>query len=168
MLHISAFVQDKTLSMGLNGELGGTEEIIVSATDGEFTTADTFNISFIYWSIKLSASNDSSESVAYLGASENTTNELDSSYEFIADDENEWLLYFDRPNWTENENTYFIQDIRPIINLEDTTQVWDFSFITDISEDITLNFVFYDYPGMPTKLVKLSSGESWNLSDNSD
>ena len=112
--NISAFVQDKTLSMGLNGELGGTEEIIVSATDGEFTTADTFNISFIYWSIKLSASNDSSESVAYLGASENTTNELDSSYEFIADDENEWLLYFDRPNWTENENTYFIQDIRPI------------------------------------------------------
>ena len=76
------------------------------------------------------------------------------------------MLYFDRPNWTENENTYFIQDIRPIINLEDTTQVWDFSFITDISEDITLNFVFYDYPGMPTKLVKLSSGESWNLSDN--
>lgn len=164
--NISAFVQDKTLSIGLNGEFGGTEEFIVSATDGEFTTTDTFNISFIYWSIKVSATNENNERVVYLGASENTTNNLDNSFEFIANNESEWLLYFDRPEWSENENNAYLQDIKPIINLNDTTQVWGFSFDTDVSEEITLNFVFYDYPGMPVKLVKPSSGETWSLSDN--
>jgi len=164
--NISAFVQDKKLSIGLNGEFGGTEEFIVSATDGEFTATDTFNISFIYWSIKVSATNENNESSIYLGVSENTTNDFDSTFEFVANTENEWLLYFDRSEWTENENSAYLQDIKPIINLDDTTQVWDFSFDTDVSEEISLNFVFYDYPGMPVKLVKPLSGDSWNLSDN--
>ena len=49
---VTPTVQNKVLSVVLVDDNGSTEEIIVTAADDEFTTTDTFNISFVQYKIR--------------------------------------------------------------------------------------------------------------------
>jgi hypothetical protein len=94
--------------VNLLADNGSMEEIIVTTTDGQLTTADTFNLAFVQWAIRISAASDSAENNNnFIGAAAHTTIGYDPDYEQPVDDENELSVYFEHSDWLPDSSAKF-------------------------------------------------------------
>ena len=55
---ITTVIQNNRLSVNLLADQGSVEEVIVTCTDGQLTTADTFKLSFVQWAVRITAATD--------------------------------------------------------------------------------------------------------------
>jgi outer membrane protein assembly factor BamB/fibronectin type 3 domain-containing protein len=166
---VTTVIQNTMLSVNLLAENGSVEEIIVSSSDGQLTTADTFNLAFVQWGIRISADNDSVENNNnFIGVAAQATAGHDPEFEQPVDDENELSVYFEHSDWLPDSSAYFDQDIRSLIALDDTSHAWTFDVISAAAADVSLNFDFFDYPGFPAKVVDLETGEEQPLDQDTE
>jgi len=166
---VTTIIQGTRLSVNLLADIGSVEEIIVTSTDGQLTTADTFNLAFVQWAVRISAANDSAENNNnFIGVAAQATVGHDPDFEQLVDDENELSVYFEHSDWLPDSSAYFDQDIRSLIALDDTSHAWTFDVISAAAADVSLNFSFYDYPGFPAKVVDLETGEEQPLNQDTE
>ena len=161
---ITTVIQNNRLSVNLLADHGGVEEIIVTCTDGELTTADTFNLSFVKWAVRIAAtSDDATNADNFIGVAGPATDGYDPEYERPVGVEEESLsVYFSQPEGN------FDQDIRPIIALSDTSHPWEFNVVSPVVRDVSLGFQFLDYPSIPARIFDVETGESQQLTQSTE
>ena len=164
---IETFIQEDRLSINLLGDLGGTEQMVVSASDQEFTVYDTFNVSYLKWSMNLSLSAESGQDIEnFIGVSGNGNDGYDSFYEVPYEETSEISLYFYGEGWTYTDERKFNQDIKNIVMLDDTVQVWEIGVVSSVSETATLSISPFDYPGFPFEIVNMHTGSTIQSMEN--
>ena len=151
-------IQNNRLSANLLADQGSVEDVIVTCTDGQLTTADTFKLSFVQWAVRVTATTDSAANIDnFIGVAGPATDGYDPDYEQPAGAEGDLSVYFDRPEWLPDSSASFDQDIQPIMDLADTSHSWEFNVVSSAAEDVTLGFQFYDYPNIPARVLDLES-----------
>ncbi|MBC8402241.1 MAG: PQQ-binding-like beta-propeller repeat protein, partial [Candidatus Marinimicrobia bacterium] len=167
---ISAEINGNSLSVTLEADSSGTNMVIVYTSDGELTVSDTFSVSFIRWAIQLTASlGNYFDRDNYLGVADGATNGLDTHFDEIEIPtliDSNISLYFPHPEWNNQLGDNFSKDIRPEITLNDTLQIWDFEVVSTYAGEVTLTFVFKDFPDIPVMLKDSTTGIEQFLSNN--
>ncbi|MBN2008352.1 T9SS type A sorting domain-containing protein [candidate division KSB1 bacterium] len=137
--------------------------------NGDAPDMGAFESSMTDWIIHVQASiADFTDNENYLGAALGATNGFDKTFDEAeppAAPGQGIALYFPHPEWKNQLGDNFAKDIRPVINLTDTMQVWEFHVISTDTGKTTLTFIKHDFPSVDAVLQNIETGAVTALDD---
>jgi len=99
-------------------------------------------IGALAWSMQLQASQSTyNDNDNYLGVAADATNIFDGNYDVVeppASPGNSIRLFFPHPEWNNQLGNNFSKDIRPVVDLSDSLQIWNFKVVSTTSGTATI------------------------------